>query len=50
MTGTPTAVSDDLFGRLAAELDGAPLVELTAAVALENFSARFNRAFAIEPR
>jgi alkylhydroperoxidase family enzyme len=25
------------------------MVELTAAVALENFSARFNQAFAIEP-
>jgi len=25
------------------------MVELTAAIALENFSARFNRAFGIEP-
>jgi len=49
MTRTPVAVPDELFSRLAKELDPPQLVELTAAVALENFSARFNRAFDIEP-
>jgi alkylhydroperoxidase family enzyme len=49
MTGTPARVPDDLFHRLSAQLTQEQLVELTAAIALENFSARFNRAFAIEP-
>ncbi len=49
MTQTPAKVSDELFGRLRAHLSPEQLVELTAAVALENFSARFNHAFGIEP-
>jgi alkylhydroperoxidase family enzyme len=49
MTGTPAQVSEDLFRRLAARLSPQQMVELTAAIALENFSARFNRAFGIEP-
>ncbi|MFN2365108.1 MAG: carboxymuconolactone decarboxylase family protein [Desulfurivibrionaceae bacterium] len=49
MTSTPARVSDDLFRRLSEQLSPEQLVELTAAIALENFSARFNRAFEIEP-
>lgn len=49
MSATPAHVSDELFRRLADRLTPAQLVELTAAVALENFSARFNHAFGIEP-
>lgn len=49
MTATPARVPAPLFRRLAEQLSPAQLVELTAAIALENFSARFNRAFDIEP-
>jgi alkylhydroperoxidase family enzyme len=49
MTATPARVPEELFLALAAQLTPEQLVELTAAVALENFSARFNQAFAIEP-
>jgi len=41
-------VPEELYQRLAAELTKEQLVELAAAIALENFSARFNHAFAIE--
>jgi alkylhydroperoxidase family enzyme len=49
LTATPARVPDDFFERLAGQLPPEQMVELTAAIALENFSARFNRAFAIEP-
>lgn len=48
LTATPARVPDELFRELAGYLDEAQLVELTAAIALENFSARFNRGLAIE--
>jgi alkylhydroperoxidase family enzyme len=48
MTATPAAVPDELFGALTAQLSSEQMVELTAAIALENFSARFNRALGIE--
>jgi len=48
MTRTPAEVPDDLFRSLTKNLGPAELVELTAAVALENFSSRFNRAFDVE--
>jgi alkylhydroperoxidase family enzyme len=35
-------VSDELFARLRACYDEAQIVELTAAVALENFRSKFN--------
>ena len=44
MTSTPPAVSDDLFQRIRAILPPAAIVELTAVVALQNMSARFNSA------
>jgi alkylhydroperoxidase family enzyme len=49
MTATPARVPEELFAALAAQLSPEQMVELTAAVALENSSARFNQAFAIEP-
>jgi alkylhydroperoxidase family enzyme len=49
MTATPARVPDELFLRLSEQLSAKQMVELTAAIALENFSARFNRAFGIEP-
>lgn len=47
MTRTPAVVPEEVFQRLRESLDERQLVELTATVALENFSARFNRAFDI---
>ena len=47
MTRTPASVPDALFENLRAELDERQLVELTAAIAWENFGARFNRALDI---
>ena len=49
VTATPVRVPDDLYTRLETQLSPAQMVELTSAIALENFSARFNRAFEIEP-
>lgn len=48
MTDTPVTVSDELFERLEADFSEKQMVELTAAIALENFSARFNHAFGME--
>ncbi|TFH24308.1 MAG: carboxymuconolactone decarboxylase family protein [Myxococcales bacterium] len=47
MTGTPVEVRDELFDRLRALFDNAQLVELTAAIAWENYRARFNHALDI---
>jgi alkylhydroperoxidase family enzyme len=47
MTRTPAVVPEELFQRLHESLDERQMVELTATVALENFSARFNSAFDI---
>ena len=48
MTATPVEVSDELFGALAAHLNPPQLVELTSAIAWENYRARFDHAFGIE--
>jgi alkylhydroperoxidase family enzyme len=50
LTRTPVAVDDDLFSSLRARFDEGQLVELHATIAWENFRARFNRGFAIEPQ
>lgn len=49
MTETPQKVPEDLFESLCEHFDEAQLVELTAAIALENFRARFNNAFGMTP-
>jgi alkylhydroperoxidase family enzyme len=49
MCAVPVDVSDDLFNRLRAHYDEPQLVELAATAALENFRARFNRVFRVEP-
>jgi alkylhydroperoxidase family enzyme len=49
MCTTPVDVSDDLFNRLRARYDEPQLVELAATAAMENFRARFNRVFRVEP-
>ena len=48
MTITGQKVSDALFTRLRAYFSEAQIVELTAAVALENFRSKFNVALGIE--
>jgi alkylhydroperoxidase family enzyme len=48
LTHTPTDVADDLFASLREHLNPQQLVELTTAIAWENFRARFNRGFGIE--
>jgi alkylhydroperoxidase family enzyme len=48
MTHTPVEVSEELFGALRQHFDERQLVELTSAIAWENFRARFNHAFGIE--
>lgn len=48
MTKTPAEVSEDVFGQLASFFNPEQIVELTAAVALENFRARFNCALKVE--
>jgi AhpD family alkylhydroperoxidase len=47
MTATPSHVPDELFEALRARFDERQLVELTSAIAIENYRARFNWAFGI---
>lgn len=49
MSRLPAEISDELFARVRTFYDEAQLVELAATAAMENFRARFNRVFAIEP-
>ena len=48
MARTPVDVPDALTAALAAEFTESQLVELTAAIAWENYRARFNRVFHVE--
>ena len=48
MTVTGRTVDDALFARVRTHFSEAQLVELTAAVALENFRSKFNTALGIE--
>ncbi len=48
MTETPVEVPDALFSRLREHFSEAELVELTSAIAWENYRARFSHAFRIE--
>jgi alkylhydroperoxidase family enzyme len=48
MTRTPAQVSDEVFEEFRRYFTTAQIVELTAAIALENFRSRFNRALKIE--
>jgi len=48
MTRTPVEVPEALFDALRAHFDEAQMVELTAAIAWENYRGRFNHAFGIE--
>ena len=48
LTRTPANVSEELFNSLREHFNPEQMVELTAAIAWENFRARFNRGFGIE--
>ncbi|HEX2438781.1 MAG TPA: hypothetical protein VHT71_10790 [Methylomirabilota bacterium] len=48
MTITGERVSDPLFARVRAHFSESQIVELTAAVAVENFRSKFNTALGIE--
>lgn len=48
MTRVPVEVSDALFSRLRERFSEAQLVELTSAIAWENYRARYDHAFGIE--
>jgi alkylhydroperoxidase family enzyme len=48
LTRTPSDVLDELFAALRAEFSERELVELSSAIAWENYRARFNRTFATE--
>jgi len=48
MTQTPVHVPDELFAELHRHLDARQMVELTSAIAWENYRARYDHAFGIE--
>ena len=48
LTRAPSDVSEQLFNSLREHFNPKQMVELTAAIAWENFRARFNRGFEIE--
>jgi alkylhydroperoxidase family enzyme len=48
MTQTPVDVPDELFERLRQHFNPQQMVELTSAIAWENYRARFDHAFGIE--
>lgn len=50
MTVAGRSVDDDLFGRLRTRFDDDALVELTALVAFQNLSSKFNSALDVPPR
>jgi alkylhydroperoxidase family enzyme len=48
MTVTGQKVTDDLFAEVRRHFSEAQLVELAAAIALENFRSKFNVALGVE--
>lgn len=48
MTRTPAEVADAVFEQLTSFFSAEEIIELTAAVALENFRARFNCGLRVE--
>jgi len=48
MTRTPVEVPDELFEELKGRFDNKQIVELTAAIAWENYRARNNHALGLE--
>ncbi|HUK51833.1 MAG TPA: hypothetical protein VL099_00930 [Candidatus Binatia bacterium] len=48
LTRIPTIVSEELYASLRERFSEQELVELSAAIAWENYRARFNRTFAVK--
>lgn len=48
MTETPVEVPDEMFAELRKHFTPKQMVELTSAIAWENYRSRFNHAFGIE--
>ena len=48
MTQTPAEVTEEVFAEASRHFSEEQLVELAATAAMENFRARFNRAFLVE--
>jgi alkylhydroperoxidase family enzyme len=48
MTRTPAVVTDEEFTEAQRHFSNEQMVELVATVAMENYRARFNRAFLVE--
>ena len=48
VTCTDQKVDDEIFARLKAHYDEAQIVELTAAIAFENFRSKFNPSLGVE--
>ena len=48
-SATPSAVDDELVAQLRTHLDDPQMIELTTAIALENYRARFNHALGLAP-
>ena len=48
LTRTPTEVPEELFNSLREHFNPQQMVELTTAIAWENFRGRFNRGFGVE--
>jgi alkylhydroperoxidase family enzyme len=48
MTATPVEVEDEVFAALRLRYDDAQIVELTSALAWENYRARFDHALGVE--
>jgi alkylhydroperoxidase family enzyme len=49
MTRLPAQVTDEEFAEAQRHFTNEQLVELAATIAMENYRARFNRAFGVEP-
>ena len=48
MSNTPVDVTESVFSDLQIYFEDAQIVELVATIAMENYRARFNRAFLVE--
>ena len=49
MCQVPVMISDELFARMREHFDEEQIIELTTAIAIENFRSRFNNALDITP-
>jgi len=48
MSHTPATVAESIFTELKTHFNNPEIVELASTIAMENYRARFNRAFLIE--